>query len=83
MKAKNFVKHVTSIMWRQIPSGHMDVIRNVRKVELKLSTNLVCDVIYYNDSVGASVVAGCDCTKPLLTCSIPLSMRTHQLSHTF
>lgn len=37
------------------------------------STDLICDVVHYNDTMSTSVVAGRDGTKPLLTCCIPLS----------
>lgn len=71
---------------RQTPSGHwmwsqMCVIK--RNIGLKHCSYLVCDIIYYNDSMGTSVVAGRDCTKPLLTCSIPLSKRTQKKTYSF
>lgn len=42
-------------------------------------TNLVCDIIHYNDTMSTSVVAGCDGTKPLLTRCIPLSKEKDEL----
>lgn len=36
-------------------------------------TDLVCDVVHYDDTVSSSVVAGRDCAKPLLTRRVPLS----------
>lgn len=42
-------------------------------------TDLICDIVHYNDTMSTSVVAGCDCTKPLLTGRIPLSKEKEHL----
>lgn len=43
-------------------------------------TDLVCDIIHYYDTMSTSVVAGRDCTKPLLTRRVPLSKQTYSIS---
>ena len=40
-------------------------------------THLVCDVIDYDDTVGAPVVTGRDGSEPLLASCVPLQMHTN------
>lgn len=42
-------------------------------------THLVCNIVHHNDTMCSSVITGCDCTKPLLSCCIPLSSRRKTL----
>lgn len=79
MKVENLVKNVKSIVC--LKEGKSSLVKGCDPncvITRKRCSHLVCDVIDDNDSVGTSVVAGRDCTKPLLTCSVPLAKRTQE-----
>lgn len=42
-----------------------------------IHTDLLSDIIHNDDAVSASVVAGGDGSKPLLTCCVPLKEYMH------
>lgn len=80
---RNWPTHKTSIIKIDYKPGQSTIQSNSTytvpsqydKVIKVYCTHLVCNIVHHNDAVCASVITGCDRTKPLLSRCVPLSSR--------
>lgn len=47
----------------------------------QICTNLVCDIVHHDNTVGTPVVTGCYSSEPLLTSSVPLQTQELPLKY--